>query len=90
MVYRDTTYCASPNCTNQCGRKMSDSDMLITQREEIPVCFAYFCDVPEKKNNSGKKSYATEEFTDYAARCEEEPCGNEADISADGRQPFEQ
>ncbi len=26
MSFKDRTYCASPNCNNECGRKMSDAD----------------------------------------------------------------
>jgi hypothetical protein len=26
MSYNDRTYCGSPDCHNECGRKMSDED----------------------------------------------------------------
>lgn len=51
MTYRDKTYCASPNCTNECGRKMLEWERKEVQREEIPVCYAYFCDVPKVELN---------------------------------------
>lgn len=48
VAYRDQTYCASPQCENKCGRKLTaeqekeilDRDLLISQ--------AYFCGVPEE------------------------------------------
>lgn len=26
MSFKDKTFCASPNCNNECGRKMSDAE----------------------------------------------------------------
>lgn len=42
--YLDTTYCASPNCKNECGRKMSDEiKKEISRLEHARVAYAYFC-----------------------------------------------
>ena len=42
--YLDTTYCASPNCKNECGRKMSNE--IKKEISKIPyarVTYGYFC-----------------------------------------------
>jgi hypothetical protein len=45
----DQTYCASPTCTNECGRKLSDKD-----KKELSIngfdriSYAYFCGVNHK------------------------------------------
>lgn len=55
MTFKDKTFCASPNCKNACGRKMtdkqkmdlsmlSDADYWSTQ-----VWYAYFCGEPENE-----------------------------------------
>lgn len=65
MTWNDRTYCASPECHNACGRKMSDLDIAqkkafsFAQGFEIPVSYAYFCgepvtDAPQKDNKPSK------------------------------------
>lgn len=47
MIFKDKTYCASPNCQNKCGRKMTDSERIELANYEstvIPIGYAYFCD----------------------------------------------
>lgn len=47
MIFKDKTYCASPNCQNKCGRKMTDSERIELANYEwtdIPVGYGYFCD----------------------------------------------
>ena len=44
--YKDRTFCASPNCENECGRKMTEYERKEAQQQELPVCSAYFCGVP--------------------------------------------
>ncbi len=40
----DQTYCASPNCTNKCGRKLSDKDKNELSRNGFDrISYAYFC-----------------------------------------------
>jgi hypothetical protein len=55
MTYLDRTFCASPNCKNECGRMMTE--MQTSQRKasfyasgfNLPVSYAYFCCEPEKE-----------------------------------------
>jgi len=45
MTYKDKTYCASPNCKNKCGRKMSDEETRECKRSKFSyVSMMYFCD----------------------------------------------
>ena len=54
LCYRDRTFCASPDCKNLCGRKMTDKE--IEERQEfiknskngfaLPVAYDYFCGEP--------------------------------------------
>ena len=60
--YRDKTYCCSPNCTNECGRKMSpEVEYLLKQDKYGITSYAYFCGEPEIEEGStdehhGKRS----------------------------------
>lgn len=48
--YRDKTYCASPNCKNECGRKISDElRKLLAQDEHSRASYAYFCGEPSQE-----------------------------------------
>lgn len=57
MSFLDKIFCASPQCQNQCGRKMSEEekDMLyksIRKNPRIPqylLSYAYFCGGQELK-----------------------------------------
>lgn len=51
ICWRDTTYCASPDCINECGRKMSEEVKKEADKSTLPVAYAYFCGVPEVKDN---------------------------------------
>jgi hypothetical protein len=44
MSYLDKTFCASPKCRNDCGRRMTDKerDQLIYAQAEY-VNYGYFC-----------------------------------------------
>lgn len=44
LCYNDRTYCASENCTGQCGRKMTPKEIVASANSAFPVCWAYFCD----------------------------------------------
>ena len=54
LNWRDHTFCASPNCKNLCGRKMTDKE--IEERKEfiknskdgfdLPISYGYFCGEP--------------------------------------------
>lgn len=68
MSFKDRTYCASPNCENKCGRKMS-----IKERDELnelnkvrlfypcEVSYGYFCGEPGELY-AQMKSMSEEEF----------------------------
>lgn len=50
MTFLDKTFCASPGCKNECGRKMSDIEEALLKKmtwaapEKYPwVSYAYFC-----------------------------------------------
>lgn len=48
--YGDRTYCRSPNCTNECGRKMPPEIAALLAKDPYGrIAFAYFCDVPDEK-----------------------------------------
>ena len=45
--FRDKTYCASPNCKNECGRKMSSEIESILKADKYGrTSYAYFCGEP--------------------------------------------
>ena len=59
--YKDKTFCASPGCTNECGRRMSKEELKELEylfernwdctvgtesQPATPVSYAYFCDHP--------------------------------------------
>ena len=48
MSYLDKTFCASPNCKNACGRKMTDKQKEESKKYHY-VWYAYFCGEPEEK-----------------------------------------
>lgn len=58
ITFKDRTYCASPNCKNECGRKMKQEEQFQLKKSDLPVSYAYFCDIPkeyyEKINNGGE------------------------------------
>lgn len=44
MSYLDKTFCASPNCQNECGRKMTDEQKEKLSRSNAQfVSYGYFC-----------------------------------------------
>lgn len=42
MTFKDKTYCASPNCKNECGRKMTEEEKKIVESKDLDVSYAYF------------------------------------------------
>lgn len=50
-MYLDKTFCASTNCENHCGRKLSEDDIRFINKHGLLVSMAYFCGEPEKKEN---------------------------------------
>lgn len=55
ITFKDKTFCASPNCQNDCGRKMTDEEKKEFLIQNLPqnwdgmlgVSCAYFCGEPE-------------------------------------------
>lgn len=51
ICFKDKTFCASPNCTNECGRKMTEDEAKELERANLPdqwdgslnVAYGYFC-----------------------------------------------
>ena len=58
MSYLDKTFCASPNCKNDCGRKMTESEkeqykkFFVDTGFVMPVSYGYFCGKEQEKDNS--------------------------------------
>lgn len=44
ICYKDQTYCASPECVNACGRKLTDQVRDGAKRAGLPISQAYYCD----------------------------------------------
>ena len=48
MSYLDKTFCASPQCKNDCGRMMSESVRKRLKIQEVRyVSYGYFCGEPQ-------------------------------------------
>ena len=44
MSFLDKTFCASPNCKNDCGRRMTDAQReQLTYTQNECVSYGYFC-----------------------------------------------
>lgn len=44
MSYLDKTFCASPRCNNDCGRRMTDEEReRLTYSQAQYVSYGYFC-----------------------------------------------
>lgn len=63
MSYLDKTFCASPQCKNDCGRRMTDA-----QREQLSysqaqyVSYGYFCGEDEKPITRLKAVHSPKEW----------------------------
>lgn len=49
ISYGDRTFCASPNCKNECGRQLTDAVRQQANQRGMLVSTAYFCDNPLEK-----------------------------------------
>lgn len=58
--YKDRSFCASPNCENKCGRKITDFERAQANELNVPIAWGYFCDIPEEAYNSIKENEAPE------------------------------
>lgn len=52
MCYRDKTFCNSPNCTNECGRQLTQEIKDGASKAGMLISCSYFCGSPERP--SGK------------------------------------
>ena len=60
IVFRDKTFCSSPHCTNECGRKMTaaEEDELVSLNAPdqwdgvLGVSYGYFCGEPEPEDDT--------------------------------------
>ena len=49
MSFLDKTFCASPQCKNDCGRRMTDKERdQLTYSEAEYVSYGYFCGENDK------------------------------------------
>jgi len=52
MCFKDRTFCDSPNCQNECGRKMTDKEYQewwdLPKDKWLPISYGYFCGEPEE------------------------------------------
>jgi hypothetical protein len=60
LSYKDKTFCASPNCNNECGRKLFAEDKEKARIQGMPIASAYFCDIPGDVYQSIKSNEAPE------------------------------
>jgi len=44
ISYLDRTWCASPNCENKCGRKLSNVQTREIILGKYCISYSYFCD----------------------------------------------
>lgn len=59
ICYRDTTYCCSPNCRNECGRQFTEADKIDAKRwwgkDGAPIAMAEFCDKNGERIDYGRR-----------------------------------
>lgn len=55
MTFIEITYCASPNCKNECGRKLTAEIERAAKRSGQLLSMAYFC---EDGNESIRRTQA--------------------------------
>jgi len=46
----DRTFCASPHCKNECGRKMTEEERKFMIAKNKYVSWMYCCGEPDKNN----------------------------------------
>ena len=60
LSYKDKTFCSSPDCTNACGRKLTEAEEMDAKQRNLPIAFAYFCGLPREAYVSIKENEAPE------------------------------
>lgn len=43
ICFRDRTWCASPNCEGECGRKPTIEIKAAMRTQNLPISWAYLC-----------------------------------------------
>lgn len=43
ICYKDRTFCSSPDCKNECGRKITEDEKVYAKKLGLLVSYAYFC-----------------------------------------------
>lgn len=58
ICYKDMTFCVSPNCTNKCGRKLTEEIKKEAEKwwggPDAPICVSYFCGESDEYINISK------------------------------------
>ena len=71
LCYKDKTFCVSPDCKNECGRKLTDKDRRGAEGLKLPLSVGHFCgglhDDYLRCNLCGYRSVKPEEH--YAKGC---------------------
>lgn len=44
MCYKDQTFCSSPNCKNECGRKITEEDLKTAEKLDLPISYTRYCE----------------------------------------------
>lgn len=52
MCFQDRSFCASPNCNNDCGRQLTDDLRRRAIDAGAFVALGYFCDKPDNNKSS--------------------------------------
>ncbi len=58
-LWKEKTYCASPQCKNECGRKLPEALLRQANDLDIDLSWSYFCGEP-KPNKDGKNDTVNE------------------------------
>jgi len=58
ICYRDRTYCASPNCENACGRKLTPEVEEAAKKADLPLSLGWFCGGAAEGSAEMKKDFA--------------------------------
>jgi hypothetical protein len=65
MAFLDKTYCASPDCKNDCGRKMTDDEKEYLKeltfrglKASALISYAYFCGEHDNRGADGDALFA--------------------------------
>lgn len=43
FVFKDRTFCASPHCKGECGRKMTEEEIQQAKKSPFPIAWGMFC-----------------------------------------------